>query len=272
MTQWHPLFAQLLRGMLESQFEVQTNMPVGDVPREADVVLVRRISVEPSAFTGLWRWLTTWNILEFKGPSVSARVDDLDGLLEIGLGIQRRLTAADLGRRFLAAAERLTGPLEALADGVWRVTVWQRPMLLVSNREVAVERDSLPVHLLTAEPLQRQREVVEVLRAQPQLWSQFVGGLVWLHPALTKEMATMGRTKTKGLKPDIRPAIRHLGWEEILGQAGLKELIEQVGAKPIINEIGLAKVASQLSAAQRQEMLRLLQQMPSPSEPPPSLD
>jgi hypothetical protein len=53
--QWHPVFAQLLRPVVESHYEVRTNVPVGDVPREADILLLRRISSTPHPFTGLWR-------------------------------------------------------------------------------------------------------------------------------------------------------------------------------------------------------------------------
>src|SRR6266849_3171015 len=91
MVQWHPLFAELLRLLVESHYEVQTDVPVGDVPRKADLVLLRRTSREPPPFQGLWRWLTAWNVLEFKGPSVTARLADLDLLIELGLGIHRRL-------------------------------------------------------------------------------------------------------------------------------------------------------------------------------------
>lgn len=40
MSQWHPLFAELVR-LLQDYFEVQTNVAVGDLPREADIVLER---------------------------------------------------------------------------------------------------------------------------------------------------------------------------------------------------------------------------------------
>src|SRR5947209_1395812 len=103
MVQWHPLFAQLLRPLLESHYEVRTNMPVGDLHREADVVLLRRTSIGALPYTGLWRWLNPWNVLEFKEPSVSARVDDLDALLEVGLGIQRHLAADDAQPRMRRA-------------------------------------------------------------------------------------------------------------------------------------------------------------------------
>src|SRR5262249_25551722 len=156
---------------LQDHYEIQTNVPVGDMPREADVVLLHRTSADAPPYTGLWRWLTRWNILEFKGPSVSARLGHLDALLELGLGIHRQLEqkhegppvqrsevsfwylANNLSKRFLAAAEQLAGPLEKLADGIWQVTVWQRRLILVSNRNVQVERDSIPLHLLAIEPL-----------------------------------------------------------------------------------------------------------------------
>jgi hypothetical protein len=138
MTQWQPLFAQLLRPLLEGHYEVQTGVAVGDAPRQADIVLLRRTTAAPP-FRGLWRWLTAWNVLEFKSPSVSARVGDLDDLLELALGVHRRLNeegakqgqaavgregtslwylANHLGRRFLASAGDLWGPLEELAAGV----------------------------------------------------------------------------------------------------------------------------------------------------------
>src|SRR4051794_28854680 len=89
--QWHPVFAKLLRPLVEAYYELQTDVPVGDKPRAADLTLLRRTSAGTPPFTGLWRWLTPWNVLEFKGPTVSARVDHLDSLVELGLGIHRRL-------------------------------------------------------------------------------------------------------------------------------------------------------------------------------------
>src|SRR5438552_602884 len=137
-TQWHPLFAKLLRPLVESHHQVDTNVPVGDAPRAPDLVLLRRSSSTPPPFQGLWQWLSEWNVLEFKGPSVSARVADLDLLAELGLGIHRRLNeerhkqreppvgraevsfwylANHLGRRYLNDARSLLGGLEELGTG-----------------------------------------------------------------------------------------------------------------------------------------------------------
>src|SRR5262249_38681203 len=65
MVQWHPLFAQLLRPLVEAYYDVQTNVPVGDAPRAADLVLLQRTSAAAPPFRGLWQWLSTWNVLEF---------------------------------------------------------------------------------------------------------------------------------------------------------------------------------------------------------------
>ena len=58
--QWHPLFAELLRPMLQDYYDVQINVPVGDLPRESDILLLRRTSAGLTPFRGLWRNLTRW--------------------------------------------------------------------------------------------------------------------------------------------------------------------------------------------------------------------
>jgi len=178
VTQWHPLFAELLRPLLEGHYEVQTNVPVGDAPRSADIVLVQRVTNSPLPFKGIWRWLSPWNVLEYKGPSVAARAADLDLLIELGLGIHRRLEseghkignpiirradvsfwylANQMGRKFLAQAADLLGPLEILEQGVRRVRHMGRVVYLIACREVALDRDSIPLHLLVRESTERTR-------------------------------------------------------------------------------------------------------------------
>ena len=89
--QWHPLFTRLLRPQVEQYYEIRTEVPVGDLPRRADLVLLRRLGGEPLPFQGLWRYLTAWNALDFKGRTEAARPAHLPLLIELGLGIARRL-------------------------------------------------------------------------------------------------------------------------------------------------------------------------------------
>lgn len=154
--QWHPFFAHVLRPLLQEYYDVQTDVPVGDLPREADIVLVRRTA--PAPFVGIWQHLTLWNILEFKGPTDTPALRDLDLLLEVGLGIDRRLNdeqrrqgqaivernevswwylANHVGARFRAEAEQLLGGLAEQGPGLWRGCAFGRPLWIVS-------RDALP--------------------------------------------------------------------------------------------------------------------------------
>jgi hypothetical protein len=82
MTQWHPIFGHLLRPVLQEYYDIQTNVPGGDLPREADILLLRRASTKHPPFRTLLKHLTRWNILELKGRSESARAADLDLLIE----------------------------------------------------------------------------------------------------------------------------------------------------------------------------------------------
>ncbi len=50
--QWHPLFAQLLKPLVEGYYDIQLNVPVGEAPRQADLLLLRRSSSRPLPFQG----------------------------------------------------------------------------------------------------------------------------------------------------------------------------------------------------------------------------
>lgn len=186
--QWHPIFAELLRPLLQDYFEVQTNVAVGDAPRQADILLLRRSSDAPTPFRGLWRHLTTWNILEFKGPSVSARHRDLALLVELGLGIDRRLNedrhrqqqcllepeqasfwyiANKLGRSFVSEARRCLGRLEEVEVGLWRSQVLQHLVFLVSSSALVSEPDSVPLHLLVKRAPKLEHELARLVVEQP---------------------------------------------------------------------------------------------------------
>jgi hypothetical protein len=280
MKQWHPVFAELLRPAVEAYFEVQTTVPVGDRPRQADFVLLRRTAPGTPPFRGLWRHLTTWNILEFKGPTVSPRSEDLDLLIELGLGIDRRLReeharqqqatlpahevsfwylANRLGRRFLGQAEHKLGSLDSLGPGLWRCRLLGRLLFWVSSVDLPVEEDSLPLHLVGREPLATERQVARLVLERPELQARYAGWLASLHPTAWKEVEAMARTAGKKLKLDLLPAIEYLGLEQVIEQVGLDRVIEQVGKKELIKRIGLDDFLANLSPSERRELKRRLQ-------------
>src|SRR6266566_1636424 len=89
-TQWHPLFARLLRLLLEDYYQLDTEVPVSDLPRKGDISLLRRVGAAEPPFTGLWLHLTPWNVFEFKGPTDGPEEADLELLMHVGTGITYR--------------------------------------------------------------------------------------------------------------------------------------------------------------------------------------
>jgi hypothetical protein len=265
--QWHPIFAKLLRPLVEDYFDIQINVPVGDLPREADIVLLRRTSAGALPFRGLWKSLTPWNIVEFKGPTVSARRGDLDLLVELGLGIHRRLNedrakqskkplpredvsmwylANHLGPRFLNEVEKLLGPLETLEVGLWRCRALGRLIFLVSARELRVETESFPLHVLSRETPEREREMARLVIEQPLLWRSYGEVLTTLHPAVLEEIRAMVRTKKQEFKFHVEPIIELIGMEGLIEQIGLRRVINVVGLKRVVDEVGLKRVVEEI--------------------------
>ncbi len=274
--QWHPVFAELLRPLLAGHYDVRTNVPVGDAPRSADIVVVSRTSRGAAPFTGLWRHLTAWNVLEFKGPTVSARVRDLDLLIELGLGIARRLASEwkrraparsqatfwylvrHAGERFLRDARALLRGLDEVVAGVWRGEVVGHPILLVSGRAVAVERDTLPMHVLVPEPLEAGRAVLERLASEADLWALYSAWLATRFPDLWEEVRHMAK-RTKKPDLDMRPVIEKMGLAKLIEQIGPERVVEAMGAERAIQAMGAEQVLDLLVARLTPDQKRRLE-------------
>jgi hypothetical protein len=241
---------------------------------------MRRTAAGATPFRGMWRHLTLWNILEFKGPSVVPRRGDADLLVELGLGIDRRLRTARplrkrrpvqrdevsfwylanrLGQRFLQDAAEALGSLEPLGPGMWRSGILGRQVFSVSGSDLPVDEDSLPLHLVGREPLATEREVARLVLAQPELQQRYGGWVASLHPAAWKEAEAMAKTAGKGLKIDFRPAIETLGLKYVLDQVGFDRVIEEMGDKEVIKRMGLERMLATLTPAERRELKRRLE-------------
>ena len=286
--QWHPLLAELLRPVVQDYYEVQTNVPVGDVPREADLVLLRRKTEGSLPFHGIWTQLTRWNILEFKSPLVTPQVRDLDLLLELGLGIDRRLNeqrakqglrlieadqvsfwylANRLPARFLNRCSGRLKNLEPAGPGVWRSNVFERPFFLVSNVDLPVDAESLPLHLVSKGQYETELAVARLVIDQPELRNTFGQWVMTLHKKAWKEVRTMSRVADDEVPLDLELVVDYLGVEGIVKQfglkrgideVGLKRVIDEVGVKRVIDEIGLEPLLESLTPAQRRELKRRL--------------
>jgi hypothetical protein len=292
--QWHPIFAHLLRPLVESHYEVRTDQAVGDLPRTSDIVLLRKTTQSPAPFKGLWRRLTTWNVLEYKGPTVSPRFDELHDLLELGLGIHRRLNEVEakeqrpevdypevsfwylvnhLGRRFLADLPAHLPGVAQVAEGIWQAQVYRHPVLLISVQELTVERDSLVLHILAGVPDQARGTVTEALKAEPALWKNYGGWLATYQPAIWQEIYRMATEQEQKVALDFGPLVAYLKeaneLKRFMEAVGIKEAIAVVGADQTVEAMPAEQIWAAASPEKREELLRIGQRnKPAPGSDP----
>jgi len=261
---------------VERYYEIRTEVPVSDLPRRADLVLLRRVSAGPLPFTGLWRYLTPWNVLDFKGRTEAARPAHLPLLVELGLGIARRLhqegqagsagsvaaegvsfwyLASRLGQRFLGTATRGLQDCDRLSPGVWRGRVLGHPVFLVSTVDLPVDEESLPLHVLAAEPPAREREVGQFLLAMEERLAVYGGPFSVFHQATWREVEIMARRTRESLTIDISPVVETLGLGEVIRQIGEENVIRQIGEENVIRQIGEEKVLREIGLKKVMEKL-----------------
>jgi hypothetical protein len=163
----------------------------------------------------------------------------------------------------------LVGDLEELGRGVWRVRIVGRSLILVNNRDVPVERDSVPVHLLVHESIESTRAVAREVASQSDLLRLYGGWLMIKFPDLWKEVRHMARKTSNAPFFDFRPVINTIGLDEFIRQVGLERMVEEIGLERVIEQVGLERVIEQvggldglvakLTPAQRRQLRQLLQ-------------
>ena len=278
--QWHPIFTDLLRSLVRDHYEVRTNLPVGDLPREADIVLLRRTSDQPPPFRTLLHYLTTWNIIEFKGRSVSARFRDLDLLVELGLGVDRKLNEDRVGEqldqigpeevsfwyivnhfgdRFLDEARAAFGSLEEASPGVWRSQILRRPVFLIDSTGVTVDRESVAIHLVGEESAEIEQRLARVIVDEPGYWKAYGSFLGSLHPKIIVEAIRMAKSKGEPEHLDLRPLIQEIGLATVVDQVDMNDYIETAGPTKVANALGVERYLASISPEDRQRLKDLLQ-------------
>ena len=149
--------------------------------------------------------------------------------------------ARHLGKHFLKEARRKLGKVAAVTDGVWRCEVLQRLLYLVSIDNVAVERDSVPMHLLNQETAKASLAVSRVVIQQPGFWERYSSWLAFMHPELWEEVQRMARAN--GIEPtlDLHALFNLVGYKQVIDQLGLKRVVSEVGVDQVVKEIGVTE-------------------------------
>jgi hypothetical protein len=273
--QWHPLFARLLRLLLDAFYQVETEVPVSDLPRKGDLFLLRRTGSAEPPFTGLWMHLTDWNLLEFKGPTDNPEEADLELLMHVGTGIafrfneerrqrgeaplpNRRVSfwylAPALGETFLGEVRARVEALTYLTGGLWSGRAWGHPVFFLSYRDAPVEPDTVPLHFLTPAPDAPPHSLAELLARRTDLLQRYDRWLFALHPHLWKEIRIM--THTPGLPTpdysvvadmvDVEAMVHALGTERVIEALGVEQTVKALGPERVLDALGPERVLDAL--------------------------
>jgi hypothetical protein len=230
--------------------------------------------------------LTPWNVLEYKGPTESARFDELHDLLELGLGIHRRLNDLQrkeklaqldypetsfwylvnhLGSRFLADLPQYLPGVQQVTDGLWQAAVFRHPVFLVSVRELAVERDSLPLHVLAGVPEQARNTVASVVAADRALQNTYAGWLFVNEPLIWEEVLRMAGQQEKEAVLSLRGLVDLLRLHPGCQVTDFKEFVEAYGLKQAVEAVGTEEFWAGLSPEQRADLRRLAERDAPPN-------
>jgi hypothetical protein len=165
--------------------------------------------------------------------------------------------ANHLGRRILRRWQRLVGELMPLGPGLWRCQVLGRLVFLVSRRDLPLEEDNVPLHLIGQEVPESGQALAEFVVTRPELWQLYQEWLAVLHESAYRRVASMARTKSPPFRISLEPLVESWGMPELIRRLGLKRVVDAVGLKRVVEEVGLKQLAAALTPEQCRELQRL---------------
>jgi hypothetical protein len=131
-------------------------------------------------------------------------------------------------------------------------------LYLVSRDGLPVDRESVPLHLVTEEPWERVQALVREVVRQPGFWEVYGAWLAQLHANVWEEIQQMIRTLGTEPNLDLRPLIAQVGLKQVIDQVGLKQVLETVDVGEVIAALESDWFLTKLTPEQIQELKRRL--------------
>jgi hypothetical protein len=239
--QWHPLLARFLRHDYADRLEVQTEIPLGEMPLRADFLLIRRAPDLPLPFPLSHLGSTT--LMEFKGPDETVSQKDLQ-LLGIyadlyvyreDLSARRDLTLWLVGSRF---AEGLSDPERAylaepapLGPGVEGGHLDGYPTRLVNLSRIPVVEELLCFLMVTKH---REQQLAEFLLDRREVSTYYLTFMHWMHREPLEEVLAMRKMTPQELGIDAQALIEACGEDGIIDRLGPDRVLERLGADRVL--------------------------------------
>jgi hypothetical protein len=283
-TWWHPLLTRLLSWLLQDGYDVEPELPVGEMPLRIDALLARRESGEISPWAErnlpeLIPCLRARTLIELKGPTDALEAGDWDLLTGYAmLYLQQQgasLTLDDVSLVFIAPSlsqpflnhlplRRLHVESDPNELGVYRIVGGMFETWVIETDEMARRRRPI-LTLFSRVFLRDRRRIIEELEAlgcervlryvvqQIQQFRQF--GENWtMQFSDTAEMEKIDEELREALLSSIRPA----ELERILQRVPPQERLKGLSPEQVLQGLSPEQVLQGLSADERRRLKELL--------------
>jgi hypothetical protein len=276
---WHPFLAEMLRQSYGDRLIIHETVSLGDLPLEADLLLIRRDPSQPLPFP--FAFLGERTLVEYKSPDEAGDQTALQQLETYGMlwlqreGLTQRqaLTLWLVASRFGADVSQRGGAeivqqFEA-GPGVIGGRVDGFPTYLVDLQDVPFSPATMPLHVVSRG--RQEQSLVEYVidhRQDQPLAMQLVQRL---HAQVLLEVLRMRNLTPEQLGLDYEAMLELIGRERALKWIGRQEVLDMLGKDQALDMIGKDQALDMIGEdAVRRWLARRHPTPPSPTEPPPT--
>jgi hypothetical protein len=243
---WHPYLADMLRRHCGQALEVHETVSLGDLPLEADLLLIRR---DPGfALPFPYNFLGQYTLVEYKSPDDTADQAALVQLesyallwLQRAKRTQRKeltlwLVASRVAQNVSVVGGAGLVQTAALGPGVLGGWLDSFPVCLVDLQELPFTPETLPLHMVSRG--KQEQALVEYLVQHHQQHPQDLGVLQRLHPQMLLEVLHMHNLTAEQIGLDYRALLDLIGKEKALELIGKKQALELIGKEQALDLLG----------------------------------
>jgi hypothetical protein len=277
---WHPFLAEMLRRHCGQMLDVRETVTLGDLPLEADLLLIRRDLAQslPSPYS----FLGQYTLVEYKSPDDTADQAALVQLESYGLlWLHREKQIQRSGLTLWLVASRISknvsvpGGAEVvqpvvLGPGLLGGWLDGFPVCLVDLQELPFAPPTLPLHMVSRG--KQERALADYLVQHYQQHQQDLDVFQRLHPRTLLEVLHMRNLSPEQIGLDYQALLELLGKERAIDLIGKERAIDLIGKERAIDLIGkeqaLALIGKEAVREWLQREEQAAPQSPADTTPP----
>jgi hypothetical protein len=266
---WHPFLVQMLRLMYSDRLIIRDKLPLGDLPLEADLLLVRR---DPAILLPYpLQFLGRQTLVEYKSPDDTADQAALEQLEIYGMlycrrqGLARRddltlwLMASQIAENVSQSGRSEVVGMHSVGPGVRHGMLDSFPTYLIDLQEVPFTPETIPLHMVASG--RQERALVEYIVAHYQHHPSELDLVQHLHIVAFMEVLMLHGLTPEQIGIDEEALFRLIALSQ-RQEKYVQHLDPEKVMKGLVARLGLEKA--------RELLERQAKQPPSSEESPPS--